>query len=120
MATKFGELVVDLGYVTQEQLDEAIYMQKKGRAKLGQVMKILRLLIDLQVVQVLECQKNAGAVGKLFGDCAVELGLVTEKQRDEAVRYQTGSKGVLGDMLVQLGFLTTDQRNEVIRQQMLN
>lgn len=120
MATKFGELVVDLGYVTQEQLNEAIYMQKKGRAKLGQVMKILRILTDLQIDHVLDSQKKIGTLVKRFGDCAVELGIITEEQRQEAVRYQTNSKGVLGDMLITMGYLTRDQRDEVIRQQMLN
>ncbi|MCF7809978.1 hypothetical protein K9N50_03210 [bacterium] len=120
MGVLFGELVVDLGYVTQQQLDEVIFMQKKGRAKLGQIMKHLRLLDDSQVEQILNYQKSEEGWGKIFGDCAILLQLVDEKQRIEAVRYQTTSKGVLGDMLLSMGYLTREQLDDVIRQQLLN
>lgn len=120
MGVLFGELVVDLGYITQQQLDEAIFMQKKGRAKLGQIMKHLRMLNDSQVEQILNYQKSEEGLGKMFGDCAVLLQLVDEIHRIEAVRYQTSSKGVLGDMLISMGYLTRQQLDEVIRQQLLN
>jgi len=120
MGILFGELVVDLGYITQQQLDEAIFMQKKGRAKLGQIMEHLRMITDPQVVQILEYQKTEEGSGKIFGDCAVVLQVVNEKQRKEAVRYQTTSKGVLGDMLISMGYLSRDQLDEIIKQQLLN
>ena len=114
----FGELVIDLGFVTEEQLKEVTEMQKRGRAKLGQIMKQLRLINADHVDEILKAQNESD--GKRFGDCAIELRIVTEKQCADAVRYQTSSKGVLGDMLIQLGYLTRDQRDEVIKQQLLN
>ncbi|MDP8241233.1 MAG: hypothetical protein P9X24_19265 [Candidatus Hatepunaea meridiana] len=115
----FGELVVDLGFITDEQLGEAVQMQKKGRAKLGQIMKQLMLINDDQVKATLAFQGSEKGKGKVFGDCAIELRIVDEKQRLEAVRYQTTSKGVLGDLLIELGFLTKDQRDEVTKQQFM-
>ena len=117
MPILFGELVVELGYVTQEQLEEVIQMQKKGRSKLGQIMKYLLLLHQEQVDKVLEHQNNMREDRKAFGDIAIELRLITGKQRDEAIRYQLTSKGVLGDMLIEQGYLTRDQRDDVTRQQ---
>ncbi|MBD3167428.1 hypothetical protein GF324_12575 [bacterium] len=116
MAAKFGEVVVDLGYVTEAQLQEAIELQKKGRARMGEVMMHLRILTPGQVDDVLECQKNADGA-KLFGECAVEKGLISQDQRDEAVKYQTTSKGMLGEILVEMGYLTREQREEAVRQQ---
>ncbi len=118
MPAMFGELVVDMGFVAEEQLEEAIALQKKGRAKLGQLMNHMRLLTTAQVDEVLAYQNSEAGKGKRFGECALEMGLINQDKLDEAVRYQTTSKGVLGDLLIELGYLTHQQRTEVIRAQM--
>jgi uncharacterized protein (DUF433 family) len=117
MAAKFGEIVVDLGYITQEQLDEALELQQKGRAKLGRVMVNLMMLNRSQVDDILKYQSSPEHKGKKFGECALEMKLIDIKQLDEAVRYQTTSKGVLGDILIDIGYLTIEQRDEVILKQ---
>jgi len=118
MPALFGEIVVDMGYVTSAQIQEAVEFQKKGRAKLGQVMVHMRLLNQEQVENVLAYQKLDKGAGKVFGICVLELGLISDRDLTEAVRYQTTSKGVLGDILIHLGYLTREQRDEVIKQQL--
>jgi hypothetical protein len=118
MPALFGEIVVDIGYVTHEQLQEAVEFQKKGRARLGQVMVHLRILSQEQVEKALAHQKSEHGAGKVFGNCALELGLISAGDLSEAVRYQTTSKGVLGDILIHLGYLTREQRDEVIKEQL--
>ncbi len=117
MPAKFGEIVVDMEFVTEEQLEEAIALQKNGRAKLGQIMVNLRMVTEEEVDKVLDFQKQDVNQGKRFGECALELGLITGIKLAEAVKYQTTSKGVLGDILIDLGYLTTAQRDEVIKEQ---
>ena len=120
MAALFGETVVEMGFITAEQLNEVIELQKKGRAKLGQVMKNQRLLADEQVERTLNYQLEEKGLGKMFGDCAVELGFITENQVMEALRYQKTSKGVLGEQLIDLGYITVNQRDQVIKAQFTN
>ena len=120
MPALFGDIVVDMGYITRTQLEEAVEIQKKGRAKLGQVMINLRMLNQNQVAQVLDYQQSEKGSGKLFGNCAVELSFVSTSDLAEAVHYQITSKGILGDILINLGYLTKEQRDEVIRQQLLS
>ena len=117
MAALFGETVVEMGFITIEQLNGVIELQKKGRAKLGQVMKNQRLLTDEQVERILNYQLEEKGLGKMFGDCAVEFGFITENQVMEALRYQKTSKGVLGEMLINMGYITVDQRDQVIKAQ---
>ncbi|HEB84932.1 MAG TPA: hypothetical protein ENI92_08040 [Bacteroidetes bacterium] len=119
MPAKFGELVVEMELVTEEQLEEALTLQKMGRARLGQIMVHERLLTESQVEEVLTFQKSEKGAGRKFGECAVEMGLINEAQLADAVRYQTTSKGVLGDILIDLGYLTEEQRDEVIREQLM-
>ncbi len=116
MAAKFGELVVDLEFITEEQLDEALALQKNGRAKLGKVMLHMRMLTSDQVDKVLAHQ--AEQPGTLFGACSLELVFVTEEKLAKAVRYQTTSKGFLGEILIEMGYLTEEQRLDVTRHQM--
>ncbi len=116
MASKFGEIVIDLEFITEEQLDEALSLQKNGRAKLGKVMTHMRMLTSDQVDKILAYQ--AEHPGTLFGACSLELVFVTEGKLSEAVRYQTTSKGFLGEILIEMGYLTEEQRLDVTRQQM--
>ena len=120
MAALFGEMVVEMGFITEDQLNEVIELQKQGRAKLGQVMKNHRLLTDEQIERVLNYQLEDKGLGKMFGDCAVELGFITENQVIEVLRYQKSSKGVLGNMLIEKGYITADQRDQVIKAQFMN
>ncbi len=118
MTARFGEIVVDLGYISDEQLKEAIELQGRGRAKLGQIMVQLRMITEYQVDKIIEFQGSDNGKGKRFGECALELGISDGPTLAEAVKYQTKSKGVLGDILVELGYLTQEQRDEVIRTQL--
>ena len=74
MAAKFGELVVDLGFVTDAQIAEVIEMQKKGRAKLGQVLVNLKMLTKVELDEVITYQISPEGAGKKFGECAIEEG----------------------------------------------
>ncbi len=119
MGQKFGEIVVEMGFLTQDQLDEVVELQQKGRTKIGKVMVNLRHLRHSQVDEVLDKMLDVEHLGKRFGECALALGFITEKQLIDAIRHQKSSKGVLGDLLIELGYLTEAHRDEVIREQLL-
>jgi len=118
MAAKFGELVVEMGFVTNQQIEEVIEMQKKGRAKLGQVLVNLHLLTKRQLEDIVTYQISPEGAGKKFGECAIEMKLLTEEKLTQAINYQKTSTGMLGEILMDLGYLTLEQRDAVIRRQL--
>ena len=119
MPTKFGDLVIEFGYITTEQLKHAMEVQKKGKIPLGFIMKRQGTLTDSQVDHILEHQKSEEGKGKVFGKCAVILGLIIEDDLITALKYQEESPGVLGEILIKLGFMTNDQRDEILQDQLL-
>ena len=117
MAAKFGELVLELGYVTPEQISEAIQRQQQGKYPLGQILVHFARMTQHQVDETLAYQQSRNGEHITFGDAAIHLGFITPAQRDDALQYQRTSKGVLGDLLVTLGFITETQRNSVLKLQ---
>ncbi len=116
MSQKFGEIVVELGFVTADQLHKAISMQKNSRAKLGEIMTQLLILTPEQVKDILKYQGSDKNPGDRFGVCAVKMGLASEELRAKAVKYQSAGQGILGELLVDLGFLTEEQKNRIVQE----
>jgi hypothetical protein len=53
---KFGEIAVDEGYITPEQLDEALERQKEDKQLLGQILINLGLLTTAQIDNITQIQ----------------------------------------------------------------
>ena len=93
---KFGEIIVDMEFVTQAQLDEVLELQAMGRAKIGQILVHLNYLTPEQSEMIAVNQSSN--TGKKYGEIAVEMGLLNEDQLAEALRLgfsQDQSKGVI-------------------------
>ena len=119
MGLKFGDAVLELGLITEEQLAEAIQRQAHGKFPLGQIMVHNGMIDSSQIDEILAYQQGKANEGVTFGESAVLLGFVSSSQRDDAVSYQKNSQGVLGEMLVKLGYLTDAQRNQVVQYQLI-
>ena len=117
MPPKFGEIVVDMGLINQEKLDEILKMQETGREKLGLVMVNLNMFTYHQIEKVIERQNLPQGEGKRFGECAVDLGFISEEELEKAVRYQSVSQGMLGEIMVEMGLITAEQRDEALEKQ---
>ncbi len=109
---KFGELVVEKGYATEEQVEIALGLNKATRDVLGRTL-LEKNYINFEQFKTLVAYQEANP-GKRIGDCAVELGYVTSAQVNEAMAIQNEHKTFLGDMMVDLGFITPEQRDEIL------
>jgi type IV pilus assembly protein PilB len=118
MGVEFSDLLIELGYVTSRQIEEALLRQKRGAAPIGQIMVHLAMLTQAQVEETLNYQLSRNGDAQPFGMTAVTLGFIGASQLEEAVAYQKSSVGVLGDVLIKMGYLTTKQRDEVLMFQM--
>ena len=66
---KIGELLIDAGKITQDQLNEALNVQKEKGGKLGDVLVHLGCLTDLDFAQVLGKQLNVPFIDAMDRFC---------------------------------------------------
>ncbi|MBC8043759.1 MAG: hypothetical protein IAF08_09990 [Rhizobacter sp.] len=112
---KFGELLLEEGHATKDQVERALTYQTLGESLLGRIltdMKFISLDDKLRILAYQQLHRT-----KKFGECAVELSLITESQFQKAFEFQRKPKGAIGELMVELGFITHDQRERVLQRQ---
>jgi hypothetical protein len=98
-----GELLLDEGLVTREQLDAALGAQEANPGTLlGQVLVEQGVLTQRQLRDVLDKYKKKYRLGDLL----VETNAITEEQLETALQEQRSTGLRLGDVLVQLNYLS--------------
>ena len=75
---KFGEIVVDEGFATEEQINSALTYQKTSDILVGKILVDMRVLTHAQVERVSNFLKTPDCKGKRFGEAAVFLGACTD------------------------------------------
>lgn len=101
---RIGELLVQEGLITTEQLDQALLVQKNQKAykPLGMVCIELKFLSRADLNRILKkYQKNIR-----LGELLINLGLITPEQLKEALEQQKSEGGKLGDILIKKGIIT--------------
>ncbi len=101
----YGDFLVQLGVVRQDQLAAALVEQTEGRLRLGELAVARGLLTADQVEQVRRCQRGPRFDhGDLrFGELAVALGFATVADMDALHAEQRAGWRRIGDILVQHG-----------------
>jgi len=113
---RVGELLVQEGAITQEQLLKALAAKKEGTAykPIGEVCVDLKFLSRSRLHQILNQYQKRISVGDLL----IKLGLITPEQLDEGLRHQKKIGGRLGDILVSKGFITENALVDALSIQM--
>lgn len=107
MYTQFlGNYLLNKGYVTDEQLIEALQYQKTVHLKLGVLAIHAGYMTASQVEQVhiMQTHKNGR-----FGELAIEAGFLTQEQVDFLLNSQKPDYLLLSQALVDKGYMTTAQ-----------
>ena len=124
LATKkrFGALAVEKGFVTLDQVIEAISIQAreniegKGNRLIGEILRELGYLTTSQIYEVLEARFEPR-----FGEAAVSRGYLTVEQLIKAMSIQVreetmnGRHRLLGEIVAELGFMDADEVKKVLR-----
>ena len=113
---RFGEILLDEGLVSEEQLKHALGYQTNAKLRVGEIMLKLGTLKSHHIEDILTHQSEKEPVMK-FGEIAIKLKLAESEHIDAAVKYQRTSKGMLGDILVELGYLTEENRIKITEMQ---
>lgn len=113
MYTQFlGNYLLNKGYVTSEQLVEALQYQKTVHLKLGVLAIHAGYMTASQVEQIhiMQTHKN-----QRFGELAVEAGFLTEEQVDSLLNSQKPDYLLLSQALVDKGYMTTAQFEQAMQ-----
>lgn len=123
----FGQVALDLKFVTPAQVEECIKVQESESATtfisrfLGEIFMQKGYLTPSQVEQILRDQAGPDLAREdiLYGRLATGNGFVTQTQVDECVKHQTTLKVPqrLGLILLGKGFITPQQHRSVIKAQ---
>jgi len=115
-----GELLVQSGQITNEQLDLAIAEQQRSGERLGEVFKRFGMITDRQLNSLLDFQLNqdVGHASPLrLGELLVATGHITREQLQDALRKQAVSHHKLGEVLVEAGYIRPSRIKYGIRLQ---
>lgn len=103
--TKLGELLIQEGQLTKDQLESALEFQRKHGGRLGNICVHLGYLTENELEAVL--QKHSQKKGKL-GEILLHDGIITQEQLDKAIEMQKRSGGQLGEILLFLQYIDED------------
>lgn len=123
----FGKIALKRGWITNDQLREAITLQQKEtrvgpRKPLGELLRDRGYLTDSQIADILKAQRVISfRVDEIrYGRLAVRNGFVTEEAVQEALARQreelkAGRKRRIGQLLIDRGRLTRRQHEAVLK-----
>jgi hypothetical protein len=114
-----GNLLVERGVVSSEQLDAALAIQRQQGGMLGEILTSRGWVTPLSIAAAVAKQK-AEAVGaspagerparganwRPLGSLLVEKGMISDVQLKQALAVQNDEGGFLGEILVDRGWLT--------------
>lgn len=105
---KIGEILIEQGLVTEEELLKALDLQKKHRnIPLGQILVKLGIIAKEQIDQVLgDFVENQSR--KKLGEILIEQGIINERQLHEALEEQRATGAKLGEILLKRGNISRE------------
>jgi predicted CXXCH cytochrome family protein len=115
-----GQLLVQSGHITAEQLDQVVAEQQSSGEKLGEVFQRLGLLTEKQLNGLLVFQQNQDATYSSplrLGELLVSTGRIAREQLDDALLKQKQSDKNIGDVLLEAGYATPGSIEHGVRLQ---
>jgi type IV pilus assembly protein PilB len=99
-----GELLVEEGYVSEKQLQDALASQMKQRTyvPLGEMCVRLRFISRAELKAILKKHKKRVFLGELL----VNMGLLSQEEIEHALEIQRIEEKKLGKILIENGFIT--------------
>ncbi len=109
---RIGDLLVERGLITKDQLEAAFQEKAKSNKLLGEVIIDLGFITEQALSAVLaEATKPTTA---RIGDLLVARGLISKDQLEVAFQEKSKSNKLLGELLVELGFITEQALSAVL------
>lgn len=106
-----GTYLVTRGLLTQEQLRDVMYEQKKTRAKLGLIAVAQGMLTSGQADRINRAQAK---YDKRFGDLALEMGMLTKEQIESLLSMQGDPYLSFAQTMEDMGLLNIAQLEQCL------
>ncbi len=110
---RIGDLLLERGLITKDQLNQAFEHKSKTNQMLGEVIVELGFVTEQTLTNVLSEHKAKAPTGRI-GDMLVERNLISKDQLDLAFQEKSKSNKLLGELLVELGFITEQVLSAVL------
>jgi hypothetical protein len=102
----FGDYLVELNIIQEQDLVRALEIQKTDKVPLGQLALQQGLIDNKALFRILSLQRKDGGRNQTFGQLAIQLGYLTEEQISELLEKQIHTNRLLGELLVSQGFVS--------------
>ncbi len=99
---RFGEYLIDKGLITEEQLEDALAIQRAINRRLGTMATMEEIITVAELYDILDRQHM---LKEPFGETAKLLCLINDKQLTDLLRRQQRDKMKVGEILVGLLYL---------------
>lgn len=119
-----GQILIDGQFVSSEDVQAALDLQKQSNDQLGEILVRMGVLDPVELKAVLSIQKDlaspddavkvAAGVRLLLGELLLKAGRLTKEQIDAALREQQRTGEKLGEVLVRLGLLMENELDAVL------
>jgi len=121
-----GQILLDGGFLSRQDLELALEEQKRTNELLGQVLVRMGVIDPIGIKAALSVQsylklgrledaiRIAAGVRRKLGELLVHSGRITDSQLEQALAEQKKSGEKLGEVLMRLGLLTEEQLNGLL------
>lgn len=122
-----GEIILESGMISEEQLEDALQYQKSWGGKVGEILiergyitkeklkHYLNVQIALNTVSVVK-SRNVNK-DSLIGEIMMASGVITGAQLSHALEYQKNKGGKLGAILLKKGYISEEKLKHCIAKQ---
>ncbi len=111
-----GQILVDHGYITKEELAEALQVQKESKdySPLGQICVDLKYISGIDLTKILRKYRKHMYLGELL----VNMGIINGEQLELVLQKQKEEKKPIGELLIELGLITENQLTKSLSMQL--
>ncbi len=107
----FGQFLLERGFITEEQLLDALQYQQNRIMRIGEIAVELKLMTKEQVEMVNREQRKSDL---LFGELAIKMDFLTADQLERIVTIQQNNHIYLGQTIVEKGYLSQNQMQRLL------
>lgn len=114
-----GTLAIEKGWVTVQQIEEAIKHQVETPQKLGEILLRKGYLSKNQLDELLDhhTQMVFNEDERQFGRIAIKNKFISKEDLEIALKEQKGTNDLLGEVLVGKGLITLQKCNAILKSQ---
>ena len=117
-----GEMLLESGRITHEQLNLATTEQSASGERLGQILVKQGYLSEAELIQFLEAQLSqrlaaSSSLRKQLGELLLEKQAISRWQLSQALRLQDKLPQKIGQLLIELGFTSRGRVEQALSDQ---